>query len=95
VEHHPGEERKMYLRKEKFEELKEKYKNLLIVQSDVTNAMNFVYELLKAEADAIKVLEPYATSFINRTDEAAYAVFDLCGDIENEIFSEGQVCIKN
>ena len=85
----------MYLRKEKFEELKEKYKNLLIMRSDVTDALNFVYELLKAEADAVRVLEPYATSFINHIDEAAYAVFDFCSDIENERFSEGQVCIKN
>lgn len=79
----------MYLKKEKFEELKEKYKNLLIMRSDVADALNFVQELLEAEAKAIKECEPNATVSINRLSMAAYEVSDVCGDIENESFSEG------
>ena len=44
---------------------------------------------MTAEADAIKEKEPYATASINRLETAAYEVFSVCGDIENENFSEG------
>lgn len=80
----------MYIKKEKLEELKEKYSSLLIVESDVVDALNFVHELLIAEADAIKESEPDATSSIARLEAAAYEVFDVCGDIENEKFSDGE-----
>ena len=48
-----------------------------------------VSDILTAEADAIKEKEPYATASINRLEAAAYEVFSVCGDIENENFSEG------
>ena len=76
----------MYITKEKFNELREKYSTLLIVDSDVADALNFVQELLEAEADAIKEREPYATASIDRLNAAAYEVFDICGDVDNERF---------
>lgn len=76
----------MYLTKEKFEKLRKKYSNLIIVDSDVVDALNFVQELLEAEADAIKEREPDATAAIDRINRAAYEVFDICGDVDNERF---------
>lgn len=76
----------MYITKEKFNELREKYSTLLIVNSDVVDALNFVQELLEAEADAIKEREPDATATIDRINRAAYEVFDICGDVDNERF---------
>ena len=78
----------MYITKEKFEELKKKYSNLLIMGSDVRDALNFVQDFLEAEAEAIKECEPDATASINRLNMAAYEVSDLCGEIENENFWE-------
>ena len=76
----------MYITKEKFEEIREKYSTLLIVNSDVVDALNFVQELLEAEADAIKEREPDATAGIDRLNKAAYEVFDICGEVDNENF---------
>ena len=76
----------MYITREKLTELREKYSTLLIVNSDVVDALNFVRELLEAEADAIKEREPYATASIDRLNAAAYEVFDICCDIDNERF---------
>lgn len=76
----------MYITKEKFKELREKYRNLIIVESDAVDALNFAQELLEAEADAIKDREPDAIATINRLNAAAYEVFDICGDVDNERF---------
>lgn len=78
----------MYITKEKFDEIREKYSTLLIVNSDVVDALNFVQELLEAEADAIQAAEPDATFTIDRINAAAYEVFDICGEVDNERFAE-------
>lgn len=44
----------MSLSKEKFDEIKKRYSTLLVLDTDVSEALNFVYDLLCAEADAIK-----------------------------------------
>ena len=76
----------MYITKEEFDKLREKYSTLLIVNSDVVDALNFVQELLEAEADAIKAREPDAAASIDRLNKAAYEVFDICGEVDNENF---------
>lgn len=44
----------MYITKEKFKEICKKYPTLVLSESDTEYALNFVEDLLKAEADAIK-----------------------------------------
>lgn len=78
----------MYITKKQFEALRQKYSNLLIMDSDVRDALNFAHDLLAAEADAIEAQEPTATVTIDRLNKAAYEVFDICQSVENENFSE-------
>ncbi len=78
----------MYITKEKFEEICKKYPTLIFSEGDAEDALNFVEDLLEAEADAIKAVEPEATASINRLNAAAYEVYDLCGDVGNEAFGE-------
>ena len=73
----------------KLEEIKSKYPTLVLMDDDIADAFNMVSDILTAEADAIKEKEPYATASLNRLEAAAYEVFSVCGDIENENFSEG------
>lgn len=78
----------MYITKEKFEEICKNHSSLLVLDSDVTEALEFVQELLEAEADAIKAKEPWATNSIKKLNDAAYEVFGICGDVEMEEFFE-------
>lgn len=80
----------MYISKEKFQEICQKHSTLLVLDSDATEALSFVQELLEAEADAIKAVEPEATNSIDRLNAAAYEVFSISGDMDNEVFSEGE-----
>lgn len=79
----------MYLSKEKFEKICKKYPTLLICNGDAEDALNFVQDLLEAEADAVKEREPEATASIDRLNAASYEVYDLCNDVGNEEFGEG------
>lgn len=81
----------MYITKEKFNEIAKKYSSLLVVEGDVSEAFGFVQELLEAEADALKAVEPEATASIDRLNAAAYEIFDIQGDIENEEFLEEEI----
>ena len=78
----------MYITKEKFEAICKKYSTLLICDGDAVDALNFVQDLLDAEADALKECEPEATAAIDRLNAASYEVYDLCGDVDNEAFGE-------
>lgn len=80
----------MYLKKETLEQIKRKYSVLIVSDDDVVDAFNLVNDIMTAEADAIKEKEPYATASISRLEAAAYEVFSVCGDIENENFNEGE-----
>lgn len=80
----------MYITKEKFGEIRKKYSTLLILDSDAADALNFVRDLLEAEADAIKEKEPQATASIDRLNTAAYEVYEICGDVDNGEFGEGR-----
>lgn len=79
----------MTMTKEKFEEIKSKYPLLLVMEDDAARAFEFVQEMLEAEAEAIKIAEPYATSTISRLETAAREVYDIEADVEAEAFSEG------
>lgn len=73
----------MSLSKEKFNEIKERYSTLLILDTDVSEVLNFVHDLLCAEADAIKESEPYTTTSIKKLEAAAYEVFELGQEVED------------
>lgn len=73
----------MSLSKEKFNEIKKRYSTLLILDTDVSEVLNFVHDLLCAEADAIKESEPYATNSIKKLEAAAYEVFELGQEVED------------
>ena len=79
----------MYLSKVKLEEIKSKYPTLVLMDDDIADAFNMVSDILTAVAVAIKEKGPYPPPTINRWEAAAYEVFSVCGDIENENFSEG------
>lgn len=79
----------MYISKEKLTEIRKNYSTLIITDDDVTDALNFVHDILCAEADATKQKAPYATVSIDRLEKAAHEVFSASGDIECEIFDEG------
>lgn len=76
----------MYITKEKFKEICKKYYNLIVVESDAEDALNFVQDLLEAESDALKSAEPDAFASINRLDAAAYEVYELCNQVSNQEF---------
>ena len=80
----------MYLKKETLEQIKRKYSVLIVSDDDVVDAVNLGNDIMTAEADAIKEREPTATASISRLESAAYEVFSIGGDIENENFSEGE-----
>lgn len=73
----------MSLSKEKFNEIKKRYSTLLILDTDISEVLNFVHDLLCAEADAIKENEPYATTSIKKLEDAAYEVFELGQEVED------------
>lgn len=79
----------MYMSKQKFNEIKQKHNTLLIMDTDVSEALEFVQELLEAEAVALKEKCPYATRSIADMESAAHQVFDVQGEIENEQFGDG------
>lgn len=78
----------MYITKEKFEQICKGYGDLLIVEGDAVKALNFVHDLLTAEADAIKEKEPTATVTIKRLEDAAYEVFSVSGEVDWQEFRE-------
>ena len=79
----------MYLTKEKLNSIIQQYNITFITEDDVVNAFNFVHDVLVAEADAIKGKEPSATASISRLEAAAYEVFSIGGEIDNDNFDEG------
>lgn len=78
----------MVITREKYEEIRKLYSDLLIVDSDPVDALNFVYDLLKAEVEAVKERAPYATASIERLERAAYEVLSICDDVDNGEYGE-------
>lgn len=79
----------MYMEREKFNEIKKRFNVTILVDDDVNKALEFVCELLKAEADALREKCSYATMSIQRMERAAYEVSSMGQEIENENFGEG------
>lgn len=78
----------MEMTKEKFTEIINHHKTLVLIEDDLFDAFDLVWELLCAEADALKENEPYATHSISRLETAAYEVHELGYDISNEGYME-------
>lgn len=79
----------MYMTKEKFDEIKRKHSTLLILDDDADETLEFVQELLEAEADALKEKCAYATKSIAEVESAVHQVFDMRREIDNECFGDG------
>lgn len=79
----------MYMTKQKFDEIKKRYPTLLVLDDDATEAFEFVWDMLTAEADALKEKCAYATRSIADIEKAAYQVHDMRSEIENEEFGDG------
>lgn len=71
----------MSITKEKLDEIRKRYRSLLVLDADAEEALNFAHDLLEAEADAVKAQEPYAVNTIQRLEAAAYEVFSLAQEI--------------
>lgn len=76
----------MYMSEEKLNEIIGRYRTLLVLDGDASEAMRFAQDVLEAEADAIKAREPEATASVDRLDIAAYEVYCIGNDIEDEAF---------
>ena len=79
----------MYMTKQKFDEIKRKYSALLVLDDDVGEVLDFVQELLEAEADAIREKCDDATRSIAEADNAVQQVFDMRCEISNGYFGDG------
>ena len=78
----------MTLSKDAYEKIVKKYPVLLVMEDDPAEAFDFVHDVLCAEADAIREKEPHATHIIEDLETAAYKVWDVGADVENEYFDE-------
>lgn len=74
--------------KNDFENVFRKYRTTVIMRSDVCDVMNFVQELLETEADALERDEPTATRSIEKLNQAAYEIMDLCDMLDSEGYFE-------
>lgn len=71
----------MEMSKEQVREILRRHCTLVLIEDDLYDAIDLVYELLCAEADAIRQKEPYATRTIERLEAAAYEVHELGYDL--------------
>lgn len=71
----------MTISKEKVHAIAKKYGSTIINDDDAENAFRFVWDILVAEADALREKEPYAFVTINEVEHSAYCVNDLMDDI--------------
>jgi hypothetical protein len=72
--------------KEVFRAVRAKYAHSLFLDSDTIEALDFVYDLLSAEADHLEKTAPYATKAIDRLRMAAREVGSLTCEIEDNDF---------
>lgn len=71
----------LYLSENKFQEVCKEYSTTILDDGDASNAFWFVYDLLKAEAEALREKEPWATVAIDRLESAAHEVLMMESDI--------------
>lgn len=79
----------MTMSKADYEQLLESAGGTVILTfDDSVSALEFTFDVLCAEADALKKKAPYAIRTISRLEDAAKEVYDLLRDVDNEEFSE-------
>ncbi len=75
----------MYISEEKLKEIMDRHDPI----NGAEDAFYFVYDVMIAEADALKEKCSYATTTISQIETSAYQVYCMAGEIEAENFSEG------
>ena len=65
--------------RDKLEHLMQKY---CIVDCELEDVINFVSDLLEAQADELKRTEPYAVNTIAELEHSAYNVYELLDYLE-------------
>lgn len=75
----------MSMSKEQYDEIRERY---CFTESEAEDAFSFVWDVLRAEARAVKEKEPHATRTIADLTGAANVVLDVQRDTGNENFNE-------
>lgn len=78
----------MDMDKTTFEEIKNRYSCLLVIEDDVQQAFAFVRDIIEAEATAIRETEPTAKNSISRLENAAYEINSIMQEVENQNFKE-------
>ncbi len=78
----------MEMTKATLQEIVKKHNTLILVEDDLFDAIDLVWELLCAEADATQEKYPYAWRTIDNLEKAAYIVHELGYDISNEGYME-------
>ena len=71
----------LYMNEDTFRDICREYSTTILDDADISNAFWIVHDILKAEAEALKAKEPWATNAINRLEAAAHEVFMLESDI--------------
>ena len=74
-----------------FKEILGEYQSTLVMTYDVLDALDFVAELLEAEADAVQLAYPYATNQITRLNDAAREVRQLGYGVSDALADNGEV----
>lgn len=75
----------MIMSRKQFDELLSRYD---MSDADAENAFDFVHDVLALEEDLTEQNAPEAFNTINRLNNAAYVVFETCGDVSGERFDE-------
>lgn len=79
----------MIMTRKQYEEIRDRYnQRLCLLEDDWPICLDFVQELLAAEAKAIEEKAPYATQTIDRLMKAECEVFNLQQEIEKDFGGE-------
>ena len=58
-----------------------KYRSIVLSAEDVEDVFDMVYDILEAEADALRIAEPWATVTIGEYEKAATVINSLRSDV--------------
>ena len=77
--------------KEKFDQIVKEHNVTIVTSYDIENAIYFVADILRAEAEELREKEPYATRPIDRYEQAAFVIeHEIDRDELVEMFEEDQ-----
>lgn len=79
----------MEMNRNQLQDILAEYATLIVLEDDLYDAIDLVYELLCAEAEATKANCPYAHNAIDRLEAAAHEVHELGYDISDLNLKEG------